>query len=182
MKSLFLNLFFISTVLAVVSVGCSGPDPINEHVANLNKTNIQKVSSVYGLYAALKQNNGPESKEQLIDFIMNDSSIDRNLNLMGIEREKVDQYFSSSVDQQEFKIRWGVQFNPDGAAIPLVFDTNGDDAGMRRVALSDGRVLEVESDSEYKKLFAGKISKSDAGAAAWEGGGGEAEPEQPDIQ
>jgi hypothetical protein len=52
-----------------------------------------------------------------------------------------------------------------------VFEQNGNDAGVRRVALSDGRVLEVESDSKYDELLAGNISKDDAGNAAWQGGG-----------
>jgi len=123
------------------------------------------------LYAAFKQNQGPESAQRLIDFVENDPNIDRNLDWMGIERSKFADYLASPVDQQKFKVRWGQAFNPDGAAVPLVFEQNGNDDGMRRVALSDGRVLEIESEEKYNGLLSGKISKGDAGDAAWQGGG-----------
>ena len=151
--------------------GCSKPDAAKNITAEKNKTNIQKVANSMVLYAAVKQNQGPESIQQLTEFVQNDPDIERNLNWMGIERSKFTDYLTSSVDQQEFKVRWGLAFNPDGAAIPLVFEQNGNDAGVRRVALSDGRVLEVESDSKYDELLAGNISKDDAGNAAWQGGG-----------
>jgi len=175
------RLICILALLHFSIVGCKQTDVAKDITAEKNKTNIQKLANSMVLYAAFKQNQGPESAQQLTDFIQNDPNIERNLDWMGIDREKFANYLTSSVDQQEFKVRWGVAFNPDGAAIPLVFEQNGNEDGVRRVSLSDGRVLDVESDAEYKNLLAGKISKADAGAAAWEGSS-EAEPEKSDAQ
>lgn len=164
-------LICILALLQLSMFGCKKEEVAKNITAEKNKTNIQKVANSIVLYSAFKRNKGPASAEQLIEFIENDPNIDRNLDWMGIERSKFADYFTSSVDQQPFKVRWGVPFNPDGAAIPLVFEEKGNADGVRRVALSDGRVLEVKSKEKYEKLLAGKIAKQDAGAAAGQGDG-----------
>ena len=144
--------------------GCGNPDPAAEVAAERNKTNIQKVANAYVLFSALNRNRGPESKEELVGFVKNKSSIDRNLKLMGIDRDGFEDRFISEVDHQEFKIRWKLRINPAGTvAVPLVFEKTGVD-DVRRVALSDSRILEVDSVKKYKDLMAGKFSKGDAGA------------------
>lgn len=171
MKNHFLPICILAALHLSLS-GCSQPNVAKNITTEKNKTNIQKVASSIVLYASFKQNRGPESAQQLIDFVENDKYIERNLSWMGIERDNFAQYMTSSVDQQKFKVRWGITFNPDGAAVPLVFEQTGDDDGVRRVALSNADILEVDSDAKYKELLAGKISKEDAGGAAWQGGDG----------
>ena len=136
-----------------------------EIAAERNKTNIQKVANAYILFSALDQYRGPESKDELVGFVKNHSSIDRNLKLMGIDRDGFKDRFISEVDHQEFTIRWGLKINPNGEVIPLVFEKSGVN-GVRRVALSDSRILEVDNDKKYKDLMAGRISEDDAGTAA----------------
>ena len=162
---------FVTTIaVSFLFVGCGGGDPAADIVAERNQTSIQKIGNAYILYSALNQNRGPKNKEELIDFVSSYEGIDRNLGLMGIERTGFENHFVSSVDAKEFEVRWGLRINPDGAAVPLVFEQEGD-GNVRRVALSDSRILEVEDDKKYNELLAGKISKGDAGSAAWEGGG-----------
>lgn len=150
--------------------GCDNSDPVADHVASKNKTNIQKVANTYILYSALNRNRGPRSEEELIDFVENFDGIDRNLKMMGIERTGFSDSLVSSVDGQKFTVRWGLDIDPEGAGVPLVFETRGAD-DMRRVCLSNSRIVEVEDNVKYKKLLAGNIDKEDAGQAAWEGGG-----------
>lgn len=168
---------FVLVLLHLSFAGCGKPDVAKNITAEKNKTNIQKLANSVVLYSALKQNRGPQSAEQLVDFVENNPNIERNLNWMGIERGKFSDYFTSSVDQQEFRVRWGLAINPEEPAVPLVFEQSGNNDGVRRVALSDGRVLEVENDTKYKELLAGRISKADAGAAAWQGGDKDADDE-----
>lgn len=143
--------------------GCgASPDPAANIAAQRNRTNIQKIANAYILCSALNQNRGPSSKEELIDFVSHKPSIDRNLKLMGIDRSGFEDCFVSAVDSEEFTVRWGLRINPDGGAVPLVFEQTGND-NVRRVALSGGRILEVGDDKKYQNLLKGKIGKEDTG-------------------
>ena len=172
MKSEWKPVIFLLQLASLLCLsGCgAGPDPAAEIVAKRNRTNIQKVANAYILFSALKHNRGPRSKDELVEFVKNKPSIDRNLGLMGIERDDFEKCFVSESDLTEVDVRWGLRINPDGAAVPLVFETKGVD-GVRRVALSGGRVLEVDDDKKYKNLMAGKIKQADAGEAIGDGSG-----------
>lgn len=173
MSSMNSNLHRLLSIVGLVFVtscfGCAGTDPVTELTLKNNETNIQKVGNAYILYATLQRNNGPESKEALVEFVTSNDLIGRNLKMMGIEREGFEDCFVSTVDGEPFSVRWGLVIESEGSAVPLVFEKTGTN-GVRRVALSDSRILEVEDNRKYQSLWSGLISKEDAGPAAWESG------------
>jgi len=75
---------------------------------------------------------------------------ERNLELMQIDRENLDELFMSERDGEPFKIQWGVKGWGDRA---LVFESVGVN-GKRLVALSETREVD---DAEYEGLWSGKI-------------------------
>lgn len=156
-------------LLGSISTGCGGADPRADVTAQRNATNIQKVASAYVLFLELHSGKPPESKNELMEYITTYEKIRRNLDMMGIDPATFGDCFVSKLDDEDFTVRWGVKFNPERASVPLVFERTGVD-GVRRVALSDSRVLEVSDQGEYDQLLAGKISKDDAGEDAAIGG------------
>lgn len=159
----------ISTPLTIISClliacalsGCSGPNDFSSEVREANKTNVAKVRSCYMLF---KENNGmkaPKDKNELVAFIQESTVIDSPLGRLGIDRNKIDEYFISERDNKEVKVRWGI----DGPMISaIVFEAEGVD-GKRLIAGAD--VKEVEED-EYNKNWEGKVKPK-----GMDGGGGE---------
>jgi hypothetical protein len=144
-------------------VGCGSSAQRNaDFVAASNDQNIKKVTSLYQLYASRTDYTGPKSKEELIEFVNTNQSIAENLELLGIDREKINEYFISENDGKEFDIRWGVWINPDFERTkePLVFEQVGKD-GVRLVMLSNRNLLKVDNDAKYQKLLKGKVGKED---------------------
>lgn len=144
-------------------VGCESADQRNAaFVAASNDQNIKKITSLYQLYASRTDYTGPKSKEELIEFVNTNQSIAENLELLGIDRENINEYFISENDGQEFDLRWGVWINPDSERTkePLVFERKGKD-GVRLVMLSNRKILEVVDDAKYQKLLNGKVSEED---------------------
>ena len=162
-----MNFVRLKQSLVLLSVcclaGCGSAAQRNANfVAASNDQNIKKITSLYQLYASRTDYTGPKSKEQLIKFVNSNQSIEENLGLLGIDREKINEYFISENDGQEFNVRWGVWINPDFERTkePLVFEREGKD-GVRLVMLSNRKLLEVEDDAKYQKLLKGKVGKED---------------------
>lgn len=160
------NLAAIRMVLALaglgISVGCGSSDH-SEFIRASNNSNIKKAASLYQLYASRHGYVGPNSKEELLDFLTTNEKIAKNLDLMGVDRINIDSYLVSENDGQEFVFRWGVFVNPDleRASEPVVFESAGKD-GVRLVMLSNRRILEVTSNQKYESLLSGKVSRDDA--------------------
>ena len=156
--------FFRWLALVVCLCGCDGKwEQDTQFVRNANDTNIKKVASVYGLYASRFGYTGPQSKEELVTFIKTNEKIQKNLQRMGLEPDKIEEIFISENDGEEFKIRWGVFINPDSlrAKEPFVFEKVGKD-GVRLVMLSNRKILEVTDEAKYRKLLKGNVTKEDA--------------------
>lgn len=153
-------------ILLLVAVccfaGCSGPKYSLDGVQAANDTNIKKMAGIYRLYAKRFGYKGPESKEVFLDFIKNDKSIERNLEIMGLQRDKIGEYFISENDGEEFEFRWGQFVDPDMSMCrePIVFEKTGKD-GVRLVILSNRKVLEVKDDTKYERLLKGEVSKEE---------------------
>lgn len=89
------------------------------------------------------------AKAELVKFLHENTSIEKNLPLLGIDLNDLDNIFIGERDGEEVRIRWGVdgQFTP-----PVVFEAVGVE-GLRLVAGDE--VHEVDN-VEYDKLWAGK--------------------------
>lgn len=158
-----LNLFLLLTFAACL-LGCDSKSARDtEFVRNANDTNIKKVATAYSLYASRSGYTGPKSKEDLITFIKTNKKIEKNLERIGLERDKIEEIFISENDGEEFEIKWGVFINPDRqrAKEPFVFEKTGKD-GVRLVMLSNKKILEVSDDAKYRKLLKGKVDREDA--------------------
>ncbi|QDT68754.1 hypothetical protein MalM25_16790 [Planctomycetes bacterium MalM25] len=152
----------IPVALLVPLFGCGASDSVR-FVQASNDSNIKQVASVYQLYASRHGYLGPKSKEELLDFLISDDRIARNLELMEIDLANVEDCFVSENDSEEFHVRWGVFINPDleRSREPLVFERTGKD-NVRLVMLSNRKILEVTDDAKYQALLKGKVSSTDA--------------------
>lgn len=150
-------------ICCVGFVGCSSNKQDAEYLQASNDANIKKMCNAYMLYAAWSRYTGPESKEEFRSFLQTDPRVEKNMKLMGIDRDKIDEYFVSENDGQEFDFRWGVFINPDQkrSSEPLVFEKEGKD-GTRLVMLSNLKILEVDNDEKYRRLLKGKVKREEA--------------------
>jgi hypothetical protein len=153
----------ILVLLSLCWLGGCGASQDAEFVKASNDTNLKKMGSVYQLYASRFGYRGPKSKDELLSFLKTNEKIASNLELMGLDREKIDDYFVSENDGQEFAFRWGVFINPDleRSKEPLVFERQGKD-GIRLVMLSNRKILEVDNERKYQDLLRGKVDRNEA--------------------
>jgi len=161
-KKPFPPIWFVLSIGLCCLGGCGGSQDL-EAVKAANDTNLKKIGSIYQLYASRSGYTGPKSKEELKSFLKTNGKIAKNLELMGIDREKIDDYFISENDGKEFDFRWGVFINPDRerSRAPLVFEKEGKD-GIRLVLLSNRKILEVGDDKKYQALLKGRVTRDEA--------------------
>jgi len=143
-----------SLILVVFTIGCGDPKgALMAELKELNKYNVAKARACVVLYASRHDEKGPKNKEELMAFL-NEGSVDRNLEYIGIDKNDIESIFTSERDGQPLKIKWGGRHDPDKPK-PLAFEVEGVE-GVRLVAAEV--VKEVDSDEEYDKLWAGKYS------------------------
>jgi hypothetical protein len=166
-KNFRLNLLLVLVATACL-IGCDGKAANDaELMKKANDSNMKKVASAYQMYASRHAYTGPKSKDVLVEFLKTNQTIDRNLKLVGIDLNTLDDIFVSDNDGEEFVIRWGQFMNPDEtrAKEPFIFEKVGVD-GMRLVMISNRKILEVTDDKKYQKLLKGKVGKEDAKSEA----------------
>ena len=146
-----ITLFALTPVL----FGC-GKGHVASVVGEANKTKIQRVKNCYMLYQG-RMLKAAQNKEELVDFIKTNSKIEKNLNLMGVDRSTFEESFVSDRDGAEYFIRYGTFVRDRAPEEPLVFETVGVD-GKKQVAWSSEKVEEYEG-KEYDKLKAGKFRR-----------------------
>ncbi|MFK7770344.1 MAG: hypothetical protein AB8B55_24245 [Mariniblastus sp.] len=168
---------FVALLVLSTLVGC-GSTRDADFVKASNDSNIKKMGSAYQLYAARFGYTGPESKEELKSFLKENDSITENLKLIGLERDKIDDYFVSENDGQEFDFRWKVFINPDKdrTSEPLVFEKQGQN-GVRLVMLSNRKILEVDDDKKYNTLLNGTVDSEEGKTDLEKEEEGEGDPE-----
>lgn len=147
------------SLLLLISVGC-GPSQKSDNIAaDLNKTNIQRVATAFNAYAIFNDMKSPQSKEEIVEFVRTSDRIDRTIKAMGIDRNKFNEVFISSVDGEEFVVRYQSRIKPMGGAVPIAFEKTGVD-GIRRVGLSNGKIVEAD-EATYERLMKGKMTKEE---------------------
>lgn len=128
-------------------IGCRDTT-IEDGVAALNSSKIKQLYNCYALYGQNNGYRGPKDKEELVEFLLR-PNYERNLKLMQIDRDNLEQLFINDRDGEPFKIRWGVNGWGDKA---VIFEAVGVD-GKRMVSLIESREVD---ESEYKSLWSGK--------------------------
>ena len=167
----FVSYLCVIGAMMIVSGGCdSGPD-IATMVGENNKTNIQKLLNGYTLYQRRMKNEPCPGKEELLDFIRTNGSIDKNLSYMNIDKDKFEDYFVSERDNEEFLVRWGIYQAERMAAEPVIFEKTGFE-GKFQVIWTGGEITEVGKD-EYDKLMSNNFERDEFVQPAFDSKGSE---------
>lgn len=133
--------------LIISQMGCRDTT-IEDGVAALNSSHIRQLYSCYSLYGHYNKYRGPKNEEEFKEFLMR-PRYERNLKIMQIDRDSLDDIFVSERDGERFKIRYEVHGLGNKA---VIFEATGVD-GKRMVALEEP--VEVGPD-EYDAYWSGK--------------------------
>lgn len=140
-KCLVALLFCLSFI-----AGCGDGKP---SVAELKDSNMKKLHAIYTFYMNNNGMTGPASKEVLMDYIESPEG-QFALKRMDMDPSKVDEYFFSERDGEEFVIRYGLKGIRDHA---IIFEATGGEEGTRLVAFNNP--IECDED-EYNDYLSGK--------------------------
>ena len=133
--------------LILLFAGCGDGLPT---LRDLNDTNIRRLHSCYKIYMNGNSLTGPESKEELLEYLNTDLTAKVLLKRMDLNPDEISNVFVSERDGQPFKIRWGLKGIQDHA---IVFESEGID-GKRMVAFSRPRELDA---AEYDGFWSGEL-------------------------
>ncbi len=139
--------FLILIVGFAMLTGCGSGTPTS---AKYNDTNIKRLCNCYSMYQFSNGFRGPESEEVLKEFLKNDAGANVKLKRMGINKDRIDDIFTSERDGEPFKVRYGLRGSD--ANVAVVFESVGVD-GRRMVALNP--VVECD-DAEYDAYWSGE--------------------------
>jgi hypothetical protein len=145
-------------LLAVGVIGCSGENT-NKQVAEMNKSNGQRLSNLYAAYQNVKGGKGPKSEAEFKEFIKAYGA--ERLKPMGVDLANLDQLFTSENDGKTFKIRYNVG-GGRGSVDAVIFEQDGKE-GLKQVTFTGGKVESVD-EVAYKSLWEGKPSVLAAGS------------------
>lgn len=150
MKQHTFRLLILSFSAAFCMLGLSGcrDTTIEDGVAALNKTRIQQLYNCYSLYGHYNQYRGPKDEASFKEFLLQ-PKYEKNLKMMQINRDSLDEVFVSERDGEPFKVRYGVNGLGNKA---VIFEATGVD-GKRMVA--NASPIEV-GDDEYEAYWSGK--------------------------
>ncbi len=150
--------------LLVGLAGCSG-DPISRQVAQMNASNIQRVSNIYAAFQNYRNGRGPKDEPEFKTFMKEFDPA--KLKMMGIDPNNVDAVFLSERDSKPFKVRYQVG-GGRGSVDAVAFEQEGRN-GKKQVGFTGGKVEEVD-EVAYQQLLAGKRAAQPAGAPPAEAG------------
>ena len=165
------RLSVLGVFVAAMLSGCSR-DKTADAVAEVNKSNIQRLGNAYAAHQNFQNGRGPKDEAEFKKFL---SEFDPNkLKMMGINKDNLDGVFTSERDGQKFQIRYGVG-GGRGSVDAVIFEKAGAN-GTKQVAFTSGEVQDAD-ETTYKDLWAGKKPANSAGPAgpptgAPPGGGG----------
>jgi hypothetical protein len=147
---------FVFSAILISTVGCGGGQLATDVNEN-NKTNIQKLLNLITLHQK-RTNKAAESADMLREWLATSNNIDQNLELMGIDKEKLDEYLVSDRDGEPFDVRWGTFMARGGASEPYVFEKVGIE-GIRQVMWTSGGGITEVDEEEYDKLRKGQFER-----------------------
>ncbi|HET6575122.1 MAG TPA: hypothetical protein VFG68_16060 [Fimbriiglobus sp.] len=139
----------VAAALMAGLVGCT--DENAKRLAEMNTSNIQRLSNFYAGFQNGKGGKGPKDEAEFKEFIKAHDA--ERLRTMGFDPGNVDAAFTSERDGQPFKIRWKVG-GGRGSVAPVVFEAVGKD-GKKQVGFTGGKVEEVD-DATYQQYWSGK--------------------------
>lgn len=148
MRSLIALVMLVSMIC---TMGCSGTTP-NSAVAGANKTNIARLTNLYGLYQSHHKLKGPKDEASFKAYL---SSLKPELfESIGVDPNAIEELFISENDGEPFNIRYSVMSTTRGSKEPVVFEKTGS-SGKRMVGFLNMVQREVDND-EYDRLLNGQ--------------------------
>jgi hypothetical protein len=138
-------------LVLAAAFGCGGTD-VADQVGAMNDSNIKRVANLYMAHQFRKGMKGPADDAAFKRFVQSEMS-PRKLEMMRVDRNNVDELFTSERDGQPFQVRYGLSGGPS-AKLAVVFEQQGQD-GKRLVAFTDGSVEETD-EARYRQLLEGK--------------------------
>ncbi len=139
----------VAAVALAGLVGCT--DENAKRLAEMNPTNIQRLSNLYAGFQNMKSSGGPKDEAELKGFIK--AYDPERLRAMGVDPGNPDSVFVSERDGKPFKVRYKVG-GGRGSVAPVVFEAEGKD-GKKQVGFTGGKVEEVD-DATYQQYWSGK--------------------------
>ncbi|MEM8945350.1 MAG: hypothetical protein AAGD11_09215 [Planctomycetota bacterium] len=130
-----------------MSSGCRDTT-IEDGVAALNKSRIQQLYNCYSLYGHYNQYRGPKDEAEFKEFLLR-PKYEKNLKLMKIDRDSLDDLFVSDRDGEPFRIRYGVNGLGNKA---VIFEAKGVE-GQRMIAVATPKEVDA---AEYDAYWSGK--------------------------
>lgn len=121
-----------------------------------SKENIQKCCAMYSIYATLHGYKGPNSSEELVEFLSSDKNAQGRLERMNVDVSKMDSYLVGR-DGEPLEFRWGIESSPVAPAYVVCWEKEGVD-GVVQVGVTGGTILDVEDEDELAELKAGNYS------------------------
>jgi len=147
---------FTFALLMLVSLasltGCGSRNTPEDAIANVNKTNIQRLTNLYVMYQMKNNFKGPKDEATFKAFLKNVKS--ETLGSMGVTPDSIDELFICERDGEPFNIRYGVPTTTRGSKEPVVFQKTGS-GGKRMVGFLNMVQREVD-EAEYDSLLNAK--------------------------
>jgi hypothetical protein len=113
--------------------------------------NLKTISSLYGDYLLSHNNKGPESDKAFKEYITRKMSKE-TLNAIGVEVDRLDEYFLSPRDQWPLHIRYGITVTNLGKNAPLLACENKGVRGRRLGVYVNGKVEDLD-ENKLKSLL-----------------------------
>ena len=141
--------------VALLVVGC-GPPSSDDAIADVNKTNLHRLSNLYVRYQTQHRWAGPKDEATFKAYINELSPA--VLSRMGIDPATTDELFTSEQDLAPFEIRYGVRGSARGSNEAIIFERDGSGEG-RRVAFTSSKVETIADEARYKGLLDGSLKE-----------------------
>ena len=144
----------------LVCLGCQNSDP-GDMFGEAANSKPKRIGTLYFQFQLNNTNDrllGPASQEELTEFI--ECQNETGLEMIGVDKNNLDDLFISDHDGKPFKIRWEVQGVSQGAAQPVVFEQDGAN-GKYIVGFTGFIDKEVDKD-EYDRLWSGAADNTPA--------------------
>ena len=146
----------ILCLFCVSSLGCGDSNSIEAAFAKASKENIQKSCAMYAIYTTLNNFKGPNSKQELVDFLASNETAKTRLDRMSMDPSKLESYMVGR-DGEDLEFRWGLESNPMASAYVVCWEQTGVE-GVVQVGVTGGTIVETDDEDELEELKAGNYS------------------------
>jgi len=139
-------LFTVFGSVTIVGCGSSVIDPAAA-------ANLKAVASMYTEYAGAHSNSGPPDLDSLKKFAR---TIDwRTLGSLGVDLNRLDEFFVSPRDKQPLQIRYGLAVTNLGLNAPLIAHEQTGVGGKKLAVYANNKIVELD-EAALKQAIEGK--------------------------